>query len=64
MKEVIQIKGKIYERGDLIMERYGISISTLYRLTRDGVLPSPVKLGRKSYYNLQDVEDRLAASAL
>jgi hypothetical protein len=63
MKTNIEVKGKVYERADLVRERYGISVTTERRLRLAGVLPAPLRLGRKSYYCVADLEDRLAASA-
>jgi predicted DNA-binding transcriptional regulator AlpA len=60
MKECIELQGVIYDASQTLIERYGISAMTLWRWTKRGVLPRPIKLGRKSYFARGEVEARLA----
>jgi predicted DNA-binding transcriptional regulator AlpA len=59
MKTTISLKGHEYDSASAIIEKYGISYMTLYKWTKEGVLPHPVKLGRRNYYNRQAIENRL-----
>ena len=60
MKETIELKGQAYDSGDLLRDRYGLSEMTIYRWTKRGLLPPPVKLGRMNYYARDEVEARLS----
>ena len=59
MKHSLEFHGQLYESTALITERLGISRITLYRWLKRGLLPSPIKLGRRHYYARSDVEARL-----
>ena len=59
MKSTITIKGKIYDSGPSIVDKYGISYTTLIKWAERGVLPPPAKLGRKKFYEREAVENRL-----
>jgi predicted site-specific integrase-resolvase len=59
MKTTISLKGEEYDSTTVIIEKYGISYMTLYKWTKEGVVPHPVKLGRRNYYNREAIENRL-----
>jgi DNA-binding transcriptional MerR regulator len=60
MKKTIELQGMIYDTGQIIIERYGISPMTVWRWERRGLLPPPIKLGRTKYYERREVEARLS----
>ncbi len=60
MKETIELGGMLYDCGDLLKERYGLSEMTIYRWTKRGLLPPPIRLGRMNYYARDEVEVRLS----
>lgn len=60
MKTTIVLSGRTYDSGGLLRNRFGLSAMTLYRWTKDGFLPQPIKLGRTNYYPRSEVEDRLS----
>jgi predicted DNA-binding transcriptional regulator AlpA len=60
MNETIELQGVIYDTGQIIIERYGISAMTLWRWTKRGLLPQPIRIGRTKYYERQEVEARLS----
>ena len=59
MKHFFEIEGRLYESTALIIERFGISSVTLNRWHKRGLLPMPVRLGRRNYYERAEVEARL-----
>ena len=61
MKKSIELQGVIYDTGQMLIKRYGISKMTLWRWTKRGFLPKPLKLGRTKYYARDEVESRLAS---
>jgi predicted DNA-binding transcriptional regulator AlpA len=59
MKKTINIQGKIFDAGQVLMERYGISIKSIDRWTKKGQLPPPIRLGKLRYFNRAEVEAKL-----
>jgi DNA-binding transcriptional MerR regulator len=59
VKETIELSGQVYDSGDLLRDRYGLSEVTIYRWTKRGLLPPPIRLGRTNYYARDEVEARL-----
>jgi predicted DNA-binding transcriptional regulator AlpA len=59
MKDTIQLSGQVYDSSDLLRDRYGLSEVTIYRWTKRGLLPPPIRLGRINYYARDEVEARL-----
>ena len=62
MKKSITLQGKTYDPGEVLIARYGISAMTLWRWTKRGLLPRPIKLGRFRYFARDEVEARLSGS--
>jgi predicted DNA-binding transcriptional regulator AlpA len=60
MKGTIVLIGETYESSGLLRDRYGLSAMTVYRWTKNGFLPQPIKLGRTNYYPRNEVENRLS----
>ena len=61
MRKSIKLQGQTYDAGELLIERYGISPMTLWRWVKRGLLPPPIRLGRKKYYERREVEARLSS---
>jgi predicted DNA-binding transcriptional regulator AlpA len=59
MKATIVLRGQDYDNATTITDKYGITYMTLYKWTKAGLLPQPVKLGRRVFYNRQAVENHL-----
>jgi predicted DNA-binding transcriptional regulator AlpA len=55
-KTMIVLKGREYLHGDLVRGHLGLTQSQMWRASRNGRLPPPIKLGKASYYNWDDVE--------
>jgi hypothetical protein len=60
MKHQLEIQGRLYESTAMFTERYGLSGLTLWRWYKRGLIPEPVRLGRRNYYLRDQVEARLA----
>ena len=60
MKHIFEFEGRLYESSALIVERLGISTITLYRWAKRGLLPTPIRLGRRNYFARVELEARLA----
>jgi hypothetical protein len=60
MKEVLEVGGRIYESGAVVRRRYGISGATQARWIERGLLPAPLLLGRRKYFEIVEVASRVA----
>jgi hypothetical protein len=60
MKDTIELNGEVYDSRTLLREQYGLSVMTVYRWTKRGLLPPPIRLGRSNYYPRTEVEARLS----
>jgi predicted DNA-binding transcriptional regulator AlpA len=60
MNKTIELRGQAYDSGILLRDRYGLSAMTIYRWTRRGLLPPPIRLGRVNFYARNEVEARLS----
>jgi predicted DNA-binding transcriptional regulator AlpA len=56
MKGTIVLGGQSYDSGVIVQDRYGLSAMTMYRWTKKGLLPPPIKLGGANYYCRKDVD--------
>jgi predicted site-specific integrase-resolvase len=59
MKTTITLKGRNYDSANTIRDRYGITYLTLLNWTKNGVLPEPIRLNKRVYYDTGALEDRL-----
>lgn len=64
MKTTIMLSGRCYDSGCALRHRYGLSPMTIYRWTKGGLLPQPIKLGRTNYYPRNEVEARLSKGTI
>ena len=60
MKHTLEIQGRVYESSALLIERYGLTSNGLWKWHKRGLLPPPLKLGRRNYFLKDEVEARLA----
>jgi predicted DNA-binding transcriptional regulator AlpA len=40
---------------------YGISLSTLWRWINQGLLPAPIRIGRRTFWETQTLDQHIAA---
>jgi predicted DNA-binding transcriptional regulator AlpA len=61
MRATIQLGGQNYESAEVLAERFGTSYSTIWKWQKSGLLPKPIRLGGRTFYNRQEVEARILA---
>ena len=59
MKDALEIDGRKLKSTKWVRTNFGISWITLNRWTEIGLIPPPVRLGRRNYYDQQEVEKRI-----
>ena len=56
MKDTLEVKNRQYDYTRVIQEKLGLDYSTLLKWVKSGLLPQPMKLGNRSYYDRAAVE--------
>jgi predicted site-specific integrase-resolvase len=59
MHDALEIAGRKLKSTKWIRTNFGISWITLNRWMLVGLIPPPVRLGRRNYYDQQEVENRI-----
>jgi predicted site-specific integrase-resolvase len=59
MKPVIEIQEKLFESGQTVADRLGISMMTINRWCDRGLLPVPIILARQKYFERSAVDEKL-----
>jgi hypothetical protein len=60
MKNTMELQGKVYDDGATTALRCGININTVTVWTKRGLLPPPIKIGCRKFYQRDLVEACLA----
>lgn len=60
MRPIIVVDGRTLISTVNLQDRFGISSATRNRWERSNLLPQAVKLGKQRYYDLMEVERRIA----
>jgi hypothetical protein len=56
MKDSIVLQGQIYECTKLVQQRFGLDDQTLRKWVKSNIVPSPLRLGNKCFYDSEAVE--------
>jgi predicted site-specific integrase-resolvase len=59
MKHTLEIQGRVYDSTRVFTETYGLSALTLWRWYKRALIPPPIRLGNRNYYERQQIEERL-----
>jgi hypothetical protein len=59
VKDIIRVNGNPFDFSGLIKKRYGLSKPALRAWVVRGLLPHPVRLGVRNYYDRAKVEELL-----
>jgi predicted DNA-binding transcriptional regulator AlpA len=59
MKELIEISGRKYITAARVMSHFGIGYKAMYTWIENGTLPHPIKLGRRMYFDPQEIDEKL-----
>jgi predicted site-specific integrase-resolvase len=63
MKNIVTLQNREYVSRKVVLDLFGIEYLTLMRWDKNGVLPDPIKLGKRLYYDRDELERRLANRA-
>jgi DNA-binding transcriptional MerR regulator len=59
MKDSIVLQGRIYECTKLVQQRFGLDDQTLRKWAKKNIVPSPVRLGNKCFYDREAIESKI-----
>jgi predicted site-specific integrase-resolvase len=63
MKDSINIQGRDYDSRKMVQEKFDVDYTTIGKWVRNGLLPTPLRLGNRLYFNRLAVETRMLATA-
>jgi predicted site-specific integrase-resolvase len=63
MKDSIVIAGRDYDSRKRVRERFDIDYTTIGKWVKNGLLPTPLRLGNRLYFDRTAVEIRILATA-
>jgi hypothetical protein len=61
MKDSIVLQGRRYECTKFVQQRFGLD-QTLRKWAKNNIVPSPVRLGNKCFYDREAIERKILAT--
>ena len=62
MKDTIILHRRVYDCTKLVQQRFGLDDQTLRKWAKDNIVPSPIKLGNKCFYDREAIESKILES--
>jgi hypothetical protein len=62
MKDTITLEGRIFDCTKLVLQTYGLDDHTLRKLVKEKIVPGPVTIGNKNYFDRNAIERRILES--
>ena len=59
MKDSIVLQGRIYECTKLVHQKFGLDDQTLRKWSKSNIVPTPLRLGNKCFYDSEEIETRI-----
>jgi hypothetical protein len=59
VKDTITLEGRIFDCTKLVLQRYGLDDHTLRKLVKANILPGPVTIGNKNFFDRKAIESQL-----
>jgi hypothetical protein len=59
MKDTITLEGRIFDCTKLVLQRYGLDDHTLRKLVKANILPGPVTIGNKNFFDRKAIESQI-----
>ena len=58
VKDTLTLEGHIFDCTKLVLQRYGLDDHTLRKLVKANIVPGPVKIGNKNFFDRRAIESR------
>ena len=62
MKDTIILEGRLFDCTKLVLQRYGLDDHTLRKLVKAEIVPGPVTIGNKNFFDRKAIESRILES--
>jgi hypothetical protein len=62
MKDTITLEGHIFDCTKLVLQRYGLDDHTLRKLVKANIVPGPLKIGNKNFFDRKAIETQILAN--
>jgi hypothetical protein len=62
MKDTITLQNRIYDCTKLVQQRFGLDPQTLRKWAKNNIVPTPVRLGNKCFYDREAIEIQILAT--
>jgi hypothetical protein len=62
MKDTITLQNRTYECTKLVQQRFGLDPQTLRKWAKNNVIPTPLRLGNKCFYDREAIETQILAN--
>ena len=59
MKDTITLQDRTFDCTKLVQQRFGLDPQTLRKWAKHNIIPAPLRLGNKCFYDRDAVENRL-----
>jgi hypothetical protein len=59
MKDTITLQGRTYECTKLVQQRFGLDDQTLRKWAKNNIVPTPVRLANKNFYDWEAIESKI-----
>jgi hypothetical protein len=57
VKQTIELNGKIFDGAPIIVDRFGLNVNTIQKWIERGLLPEPVKIGGRNFFQRDRVDE-------
>lgn len=59
MKDTIVLKDRFFDCTKLVLQRYGLDDHTWRKLVKADIVPGPVTIGNKNFFDREEIESRI-----
>jgi hypothetical protein len=59
VKDTITLEGRIFDCTKLVLQKYGFDDHTLRKLVKANIVPGPVTIGNKNFFDRKAIESRM-----
>jgi hypothetical protein len=64
MKDSIVLQNRTYECTKLIQQRFGLDRETLRKWAKTKIVPTPLRLGNKCFYDMDEIERQILVTCV
>jgi DNA-binding transcriptional MerR regulator len=62
MKDTITLQSRTYDCTKLVQQKFGLDPQTLRKWAQNNIVPTPLRLGNKNFYDREAIESKILAT--